>query len=205
VLAVNELPAVQRVLLHGGDHEGAVGRKGNGCVCACPFELDRLALGGREMQRHAVVAGNPDAHAFRRESDAFDGARMLELSCFAVRETDVGTAPDGEGDCTLRSGRDAGHPLATDLGQDLDGAFDADRRDFAVLAAGNQSRLRRVDSGCKQPVMGTYGLVAEIEPVHRAIGQREEGHAGNEDSGNAMTFEVERGEGGHGRSNQLSG
>ena len=117
VLAVGELPAMQRVFLHGGDDEIAVRRKGDRGMGARPFELDRLAVGGREMQRHAIVAGDAEAHALRREGEPFDRARMLEFLHLAVGEADMGVAARSEGDRALRSSRDAGHPFAAEVGR----------------------------------------------------------------------------------------
>ena len=103
VLAVGELPAVQRILLHGGDDEIAVRREGDRRMRAGPFELGRLAVGGREMQRHAIVAGYAETHALGREGEAFHRARMLEFFRLAVGEAHEGRLAGGIGDRALRT------------------------------------------------------------------------------------------------------
>ncbi len=51
--------------------------------------------------------------------------------------------------------------------------------------------------GGEQPVIGLHGLVAMVEPMDGAIGQREMRHVAEEDGGDAVAFEIERGDGGH--------
>src|SRR5690606_23548467 len=64
--------------------------------------------------------------------------------------------------------------------------------DLAVLAAGNQPRFRLVKGGGEQAVMHRKHLVAMVEAVDRAVGEREMRHAAEEDGSDAMAIEIER-------------
>ena len=52
--------------------------------------------------------------------------------------------------------------------------------------------------GGEQPVIGVNCLVAMVEPMDGAVGQREMRHVAEEDGGDAMAFEIKRGDGRHG-------
>ena len=71
---------------------------------ALPFEIRRLAVGRREMQRDAIVARHGDAQALRGEGDALDRARMLEFLHRAVRQPHKALRASGVGDRALRAG-----------------------------------------------------------------------------------------------------
>src|SRR5690606_11986906 len=57
---------------------------------------------------------------------------------------------------------------------------------------------RLVERGREQAVMDVKRLVAVVEAVDRAVGKREMRHAAEEDGGDAMAFEIERCDSGHG-------
>ena len=78
VLAVDEAPAVQRRLLHGGDQELAVRADGRAEMRALPFELSGVALRVRKPERDAVVVGDREPKALRRERQSADGRGRLE-------------------------------------------------------------------------------------------------------------------------------
>src|SRR5262249_48815346 len=153
------------VLLHGRDNKIGVRREGDRGVRTGPFELDRLSLGSREVQRHAIVAGYAKAHAFRRKGEVLDRAWVLELLHLAVGETHIGTTTRGEGDCALRTSGDAGYPFATKFEKRLHAAVHTDCRHLAILAAGQKSGLGGVGRGDQKAVMRLYCLLAMVQPV----------------------------------------
>ena len=57
--------------------------------------------------------------------------------------------------------------------------------------------LRLVERGGEQAVMDGKRLVAVVEAVDRAVGQREMRHAAEEHGGDAMAVEIKRGDCGH--------
>ena len=79
VLPVGQPPAVQRVLLHGGDHALAVRADGDAGMAALPLQLARaVGFRGDEPQAGAVVVRGGDALAFRIEHQAGDAGGMVE-------------------------------------------------------------------------------------------------------------------------------
>ena len=99
--------------------------------------------------------------------------------------------PEAKATAPLRSRRDAGHPFAAEVAEDFDGAVGGDRSDLAVLAAADQPRIGGVGDGGQQALMRLRRLVAVVEPVNGAVGEREEGHAADEGGGHAMAVEIE--------------
>jgi hypothetical protein len=91
----------------------------------------------------------------------------------------------------LRSGSDAADPFAPGFGEYFARLAGAGT-DFSILAAGDQPQLRLVERGGKQSVMDGQRLVAMIEPMDRAVGERKMRDAAEENGGDAMAIEIER-------------
>ncbi len=84
VLAVGDAPAVQRRLLHHGDHEAAVRADGDAEMRALPFELLRGGAGGvGKPERAAVVMRDGQAEAFRRKRQPGDRRGRFECALLA--------------------------------------------------------------------------------------------------------------------------
>ena len=145
---------------------------------AGPFELGRLAVGGGEVQRRAVVAGDADANALRREGDRLDCARVGQFLDLAVGEADEGAAARGPGNGALRACGDGADPLAAGLAELRRTAVGGDREDLAVLAPGPQAIGRRIVDRGEQAVIGLGRLEAMVETVDGALGERVEGYVG---------------------------
>src|SRR5699024_4885877 len=143
----------------------------------------------REMQRDAIVAGDAETHALGREGEAFDRAGVLEFLRAAVGETHEGGAAGSIGNRALWARSDAADPFAPGLGEHF-GRFARAGADLAVLAAGDQTGFRLVERRGEQPVVDLKGLMAMVEPMDGAVGQREMRHAAEEDGGDTMAIEI---------------
>ena len=78
VLGVDDAPAVQRRLLHRRHHELAVRAEGDVVVRALPLQQLGRGLRVRKPHRHAVVMGDREPHALRREGQPADGGLHLD-------------------------------------------------------------------------------------------------------------------------------
>ncbi len=197
MLAVGQLPAVQRVFLHGGDEEIAVGREGHAGMGSGPFEFGRLAVGRWKMQRGTIVAGDRDTHTLRSEGQPLDAARMDHFFELAVRQFHPCRLAAGKSNGTARAGRYARHPFATDFSDLLDRAVCANAEDLAVLAAAYKPLAIGIGRSGQQTVMRFHPLVAVVEPVDHAVGEREMRDAGKPAGGDTMAVEIKGCDCGH--------
>ena len=134
-LLIDQPPAVQHRLLHGGDQEAAIGMHDDAEMRALPFEL--FGFGLRcvgKPQRGAVIVRDGEPETFRQEGEPahrrrrLEGAKLLRLyeGRFTGRPGDsaIGTNRDMIDPAVLRVGR-YGAAFAADVGLD----------NFAVVAA----------------------------------------------------------------------
>lgn len=91
---------------------------------------------------------------------------------------------------TIRCRRQRRHPLARYPAEFGDFAIQPDRADAAILATCKQKLTIGGWYGAKQAVMGFHGLVAIVEPMHAAVGKREERDILDKARVNAMAGEV---------------
>ena len=188
---------MQRVFLHGGDDEAVVGGKGDAGMGALPFQIQRLARRRHPMQRHAIVARGGDAQTFRREGEAFDGARLREFARRAVGKPHEAGLAMGIGDRALRAAGDLRNPFARRFGQQRGGAIGGDAHHLAVFATGQERGRPRIADGGQQAGMGLHDLFAAIETVDRAAGGGKEGDVTEKGGGEHVARYVEGGDGRH--------
>ncbi len=143
------------------------------------------------MKGDAVVAGERDAHALRREGDALDRARLGEGLQRTVGKPHM-RLPAGRKACrSARPGGHGGDPLAADRGEFGDRSLRIHPREAAVLAAAQQGRAGLVHRRRRNAVVGLDGGVAAGKPVDRAVRQREDRRFAEEGGGHAMAAEIE--------------
>ena len=106
---------------------------------ALPFEHGRRRLGRRPPQRHAVVAGDGEPRALRREGDAARRAGQVEAPLAAIGEADRDLPAGGEGDGVAGAGGDVVDPFPRALGQRAGPRRSLRRGDEAVVAAGDEA------------------------------------------------------------------
>ena len=190
----------KRVFLHGGDEEIAVRRKGDADMRAGPFEFGGLAGGGGEMQRRAIVAGDarcacPSARrrGLRRSADARSSSSCRRASAhgrcgrWRRRRRLAGRPPCAE--THLR-------PISASVSARAVGAEGETLPSSPpVIRAVAVQRGRRRQSS---PSWAVDVLVAVVEAVDRAVGQREMRNVGQPGDGDAVGGEIERGDCGHG-------
>src|SRR6185437_11927877 len=131
-------PAVKRVLLHRGDEEPAVGRKGGVEMRAFPFKRLRSAFDLRKPERRAIVMGRREAEALGLEGEAANSRRRapgLDGAGFVASANLLARAPCA----SLAAQRERVDPAALLVGDHLEAAIGLDRDDAPVIAAGEQN------------------------------------------------------------------
>ena len=183
VLAVGKPPAVEGVVLHGGDDILAVRREADAEMGALPLERRRRRLGRRPPQGDAVVAGDGEPRSLRRKGDAARGAGQVEAPFAPVGEADGDLAAGGEGDGVAGAGGDVVDPLPRALGDAGDGAGRVGRGDEAVVAAGDEApAVDGARGGQDRAGMdrdARLGLAGD--EAHRAVAKGEGGGLAEED------------------------
>ena len=116
MLAVDQPPAVQHRLLHGGDEEAAVRADRGAEMRALPFELfRRRPRGVGKPQRGAVVVRDRQPKALRQESEPADGRRRFEFAqLLGLHERRLAGRP---GDRAVGSERDVIDPAMLGVGR----------------------------------------------------------------------------------------
>ena len=118
VLGVDDAPAVQRRLLHGGDQELAVRAEGDVVVRALPLQHLGRGLRVRKPQRHAVVVGDGEPQPLGREGKPADGRGHVERARLALAGLHEGRLAGRPGDRAVRTERDVIDPAALGVGRD---------------------------------------------------------------------------------------
>ena len=138
VLGIDDAPAVQRRLLHGCHQELPVRAEGRMVVRALPLQHLRRSLGVRKPERHAVVVGDGQTHAFRREGQAANGGLHLDRARLALAGLHESLFAGRPGHRTVGARGDVIDPAALRVGRNRPAfALRIGREHLAVIAAGN--------------------------------------------------------------------
>ena len=139
VLAVDQPPAVQHRLLHGGDEKLAVGADGGAEMRALPFEPLRLGLRRVwEPQCRAIVMGQREPKSFRQEGEAADRRGRFEFA--QLLAMDVGRFAGRPCDRAVRPQRDMIDPATLGVcRQRAAFAFGIGGDYFAVIATADDA------------------------------------------------------------------
>ncbi len=183
---------MQRIFLHRGDEEAAIGREDHPDMRAFPFQFDGLCRRAGPDQRCAVIACNRQPLALRRKGDGFDAAFLRKFLHLAVGRAHPRSAARRKTDSSAGACCDSGHPFARNLCKFAHRSIDVGAAHATVFAAGDERFSINGNGRAQQPVMGGKGPASIVKLMDRAIGHGEEGNAADKARIKTMTFKVER-------------